>query len=149
MFKSIHRLKPHWLNNNILMACENHDRNTRFANNMNVVIPKPNDETSRNIFRLFAFCHIWVYLIISVMWMRVSNGLGFFMARISSMNSVCISVSSLSLLKCWLCIMQVRTKLKAVTSVYTMCWHGDWEAAQRSHVRVAWLWCTLCLMWKP
>ncbi len=31
------------------MACENHDRNTHFANNMNVV-PKPNVETFRNSF---------------------------------------------------------------------------------------------------
>ncbi len=32
------------------MACENDDRNTRFANNMNVVVPKPNAETFRNSF---------------------------------------------------------------------------------------------------
>ncbi len=32
------------------MACENHDKNTRFAKNMNVVIPKPNVETLRNSF---------------------------------------------------------------------------------------------------
>ncbi len=32
------------------MECENHDRNTRFANNMNVVVPKPNVETFRNSF---------------------------------------------------------------------------------------------------
>ncbi len=50
MFKSIHglnmlnmltMLNPHWINNNILMAWENHDRNTRFTNNMNVAVPKP------------------------------------------------------------------------------------------------------------
>ncbi len=40
MFKSKHGLNPYWINNNILMAFENHDRNTRFANNMNVVVPK-------------------------------------------------------------------------------------------------------------
>ncbi len=28
MFKSMHVLNLHWINNNILMACENHDRNT-------------------------------------------------------------------------------------------------------------------------
>ncbi len=50
MFKSMHGLNPHWINNNILMACENQDRNTRFANNMNVVVPKPNIETFRNSF---------------------------------------------------------------------------------------------------
>ncbi len=49
-FKGIHGLNPHWINNNILMACKNHDRNTRFANNMNVVVPKPNIETFRNSF---------------------------------------------------------------------------------------------------
>ncbi len=32
------------------MACENHSRHIRFANNMNVVIPKPNIETFRNSF---------------------------------------------------------------------------------------------------
>ncbi len=50
MFKSMHGLNPHWINNNILMVCENHDRNTHFANNMNAVIPKPNVETFRNSF---------------------------------------------------------------------------------------------------
>ncbi len=50
IFKSIHGLNPHWINNNILMACENHNRNTRFANNMNVVVSKPNVETFRNSF---------------------------------------------------------------------------------------------------
>ncbi len=50
MFKSMHGLNPHCINNNILMACENHDRNTRFANNMNVVVPKTNVETFRNLF---------------------------------------------------------------------------------------------------
>ncbi len=44
----MHGLNHHLINNNILMAFENHDRNTRFANNMNVVIPKPNVETFRN-----------------------------------------------------------------------------------------------------
>ncbi len=48
--KSMHGLNPHWINNNISMVCENHDRNTRFANNMNVVVPKPNVETFRNSF---------------------------------------------------------------------------------------------------
>ncbi len=32
------------------MACEHHDRNTRFANNINVIVPKPNVETLRNSF---------------------------------------------------------------------------------------------------
>ncbi len=32
------------------MARENHDRNTPFANNMNVVVPNPNVETFRNSF---------------------------------------------------------------------------------------------------
>ncbi len=50
MFKSMHILIRYWLNNNILMACENHDRNTCFANNMNAVIPKSNVETFRNSF---------------------------------------------------------------------------------------------------
>ncbi len=49
MFKSWHGLNPHWINN-ILMACQNHDRNTCFANNMNVVVPKPNVEIFRNLF---------------------------------------------------------------------------------------------------
>ncbi len=43
-------LNSHWIKNNILMACQNHYRNTCFANNMNVVIPKPNVETFRNSF---------------------------------------------------------------------------------------------------
>ncbi len=34
----------------MLMACENHDRNKCFVNNMNVVVPKPNVETFRNSF---------------------------------------------------------------------------------------------------
>ncbi len=46
----MHGLNPHWINNNILMSCENVDRNTRFANNMNVVVPKPNVKTFRNSF---------------------------------------------------------------------------------------------------
>ncbi len=50
MFNSMHELNHHWINNNILMACQNHDINTRFANNMNVVVPKPNVETFRNSF---------------------------------------------------------------------------------------------------
>ncbi len=50
MFKSIDKLNPHWVKNNMLMAYENRDRNTRFANNMNVVVPKPNVETFRNSF---------------------------------------------------------------------------------------------------
>ncbi len=50
MFKSMHGLNPHWINNNILIACENHERNTPFAKNMNVVVPKPNLETFRNSF---------------------------------------------------------------------------------------------------
>ncbi len=44
----MHGLNIHWINNNILMAWENHDRNKCFANNMNVVVPKPNVETFRN-----------------------------------------------------------------------------------------------------
>ncbi len=32
------------------MACGNHERNTRFANNMNVVVAKQNVETFRNSF---------------------------------------------------------------------------------------------------
>ncbi len=50
MFKSMDGLNPHWINNNILMECENHDRNARFADNMNVVVPKPNVEIFRNSF---------------------------------------------------------------------------------------------------
>ncbi len=50
MFKSMHGLNLNWINNNILMAYENHDRNTCFANNMNVVVPKINVETFRNSF---------------------------------------------------------------------------------------------------
>ncbi len=50
MFKSMHGLNSHWINDNILMACENHDRNTCFSNNMNVVVPEPAVETFRNSF---------------------------------------------------------------------------------------------------
>ncbi len=50
MLKCIHGLNPHWLNYTILMACEIHDRNTCFANNMNVVIPEPNIETFRYLY---------------------------------------------------------------------------------------------------
>ncbi len=32
------------------MSCKNHARNTRFANNMNIVVPKANVETFRNSF---------------------------------------------------------------------------------------------------
>ncbi len=32
------------------MVCENHKRNTRFSNGMNVVVLKPNVETFRNSF---------------------------------------------------------------------------------------------------
>ncbi len=46
----MHGLSPYWINNNMLMACENHDWNTRFANNMNVVVSKPNVEIFRNSF---------------------------------------------------------------------------------------------------
>ncbi len=46
----MHGLNPHWINNNILRACENHNRNTRFANNMNIVVPTSNIETFRNSF---------------------------------------------------------------------------------------------------
>ncbi len=45
----MHGLNPHWINNN-LMACQKHDWNTRFADNMNVVVPKPNVETFSNLF---------------------------------------------------------------------------------------------------
>ncbi len=48
--RNIHRLNPYWLNNNILMTCENHYRNTCFANNIYVVVPKPNVKTFRNSF---------------------------------------------------------------------------------------------------
>ncbi len=37
------------------MTCENHARNTRFANNMNVVISNPNVETFRNSFTYQGF----------------------------------------------------------------------------------------------
>ncbi len=43
----MHGLNSNWINNNSLMACKNHDRNARFVNNMNVVVPKPNVETFR------------------------------------------------------------------------------------------------------
>ncbi len=39
-----------WPINNILIACENHDRNIRFANNVNVVVPEQNVESFRNSF---------------------------------------------------------------------------------------------------
>ncbi len=59
MFKSMHGLNLHWINNNILMTCEYHDRNTRFANNMNIVLPKPNVETFRNSFMYQGtVCHL-------------------------------------------------------------------------------------------
>ncbi len=50
MFKHVHGLNLQWINNNILKACENHDRNIRFANKLNVVVSKPNVETFRNSF---------------------------------------------------------------------------------------------------
>ncbi len=50
MFKGMHGLNHHWLNNSMLMVCENHDRNACFTNNTNLVIPKPNGETFRNSF---------------------------------------------------------------------------------------------------
>ena len=41
MYKCIHGDAPVWLTNQILMACEYHDVNTRNASQMNVIVPKP------------------------------------------------------------------------------------------------------------
>ncbi len=46
----MHGSNHHWINNNSLMAFETYDINTRFANNVNVDIPRPNVETFRNSF---------------------------------------------------------------------------------------------------
>ncbi len=51
MFKSIHGQAPYWLSNDICMACESHDRETRLSSGMNVIIPKPNRESFRNSFQ--------------------------------------------------------------------------------------------------
>ena len=51
MFKAIHGDAPHWMNNNILMACENHNRQTINANSMNVCLPSMNKELFRHSFQ--------------------------------------------------------------------------------------------------
>ena len=51
MFKCIHGEAPVWLSNQILMTSENHGLTTRYANQSNVVIPKPNVEMFRKSFQ--------------------------------------------------------------------------------------------------
>ena len=42
MFKCIHGIAPHWLSNQVLMACEGHERITRNSMSMNVIVSRPN-----------------------------------------------------------------------------------------------------------
>ena len=51
MYKCIHGFAPQWLTNNILMACESHDRVTRTSASMNVQVPRPKLEIFRNSFQ--------------------------------------------------------------------------------------------------
>ena len=51
MYKAIHGTAPFWLNNNILMACESHNRDTRNSRSMNVCIPNMNREFFKHSFQ--------------------------------------------------------------------------------------------------
>ena len=58
MFKCIHGMAPHWLTNQILMACESHDRTTRAAISMDVIVPQPRLEVFRNSFQ-YSGAKVW------------------------------------------------------------------------------------------
>ena len=58
MFKCIHGNAPFWLSNEVLMACESHDRETRLSCGMDVQIPKPNRESFRNSFQ-YQGANLW------------------------------------------------------------------------------------------
>ena len=58
MFKCIHGLAPTHMINELEMVCERHDHNTRNADSLNVVVPKPNLECFKRCFR-FSGAQVW------------------------------------------------------------------------------------------
>ena len=50
MFIFIHGLAPTHMINELEMVCERHDHNTRHADSLNVVVPKPNLECLNVVF---------------------------------------------------------------------------------------------------
>ena len=58
MFKCIHGTVPFWLSNEVLMACESQDRETRLSRGMDVQIPKPIHESFRNSFQ-YKGANLW------------------------------------------------------------------------------------------
>ena len=51
MFKCIHDLAPSYLSNQIIMACEVHDRNTRLTNSMDVYVPEAKTDMYKQSFQ--------------------------------------------------------------------------------------------------
>ena len=51
MYKAIHGTAPQYMCNQLLMACEYHNRDTRYASSLNVHVPKPKHESFRNSFQ--------------------------------------------------------------------------------------------------
>ena len=58
MFKCIHGLAPTHMVNEIEMVCDRHHHNTRSADSLNVVIPKPRLECFKRSFR-FSGANVW------------------------------------------------------------------------------------------
>ena len=51
MYKAIHGDAPQYMCNQLTMACEYHNRDTRYSSSMNVHVPKPKHESLRNSFQ--------------------------------------------------------------------------------------------------
>ena len=58
MFKCVHGLAPARMVNEIEMVCDRHYHNTRSADSLNVVVPKPNLECFKKCFR-YSGAHVW------------------------------------------------------------------------------------------
>ena len=58
MFKCIHGLAPTHMVNEIEMVCDRHHHNTRSADSLNVVVPKPRLECFKRSFR-FSGANVW------------------------------------------------------------------------------------------
>ena len=58
MFKCIHGIAPTHMVNEIEMVCDRHHHNTRSADSLNVIAPKPNIECFKRSFR-FAGAKVW------------------------------------------------------------------------------------------
>ena len=58
MFKCIHGIAPTHMVNEIEMVCDRHNHNTRSADSLNVIAPKPNIECFKRSFR-FAGAKVW------------------------------------------------------------------------------------------